>query len=181
MITHRLCLALGWFLCFRYHLVGDGAAVEVGAFVLFVHSDQPVDVSVGRRGAFQRSVLLLKHRLRFGVLATFPRQERVPNFAILRRADTVSAQLHGWVLSVSPGQEGPNSSTSSACVVTRRVFAMARFGAWCFGTNAGHQPGFIGSGLWAWLGGWADSVGTILQIDGELLEPLCHCNSDGNQ
>lgn len=180
-VTHSLCLALGWFLCLRYRWTGDGAAVEVGAFVLFVHSDQPVDVSVGRRGTFQGSVLLLKHRLRFGVLATFPGQEVVPDLPIFQGTHPVSTQLCGWVLSVSSGQERPDSSTSSACAVRRGVFALARFGACCFGTNAGHQPGFIGPRLWAGFGGWADPVGAILQIDGELLEPLCHCNTDGNQ
>ncbi len=150
VLTHCFRLALGWFLRLRYHLigdVGDGAAAEVGAFILFVHPDQTVDVSVGRRGAFQRSVLFLKHRLRFGVLATFPRQKAVPNFSILRGAHTVSAQLSGRVLTISSGQERPNSSTSSAGAVSRGVFAVARFGARCFGTNAGHQPGLIGSWL----------------------------------
>lgn len=64
VVTHCFCFALGWFLCFRYHLTAaaaaaDGTAVEVGAFVLFVHPDQPADEGIGGRGALQLSVLLL--------------------------------------------------------------------------------------------------------------------------
>jgi len=176
--THHLGLALAWFLCFGYHLIGDGGAVEVGAFVLFVHSDQPADERVGRWRAFRGSVLLLKHRQRFGVLATFSRQEVLPNCAIFRGDGTTSTQLCGGVLPVSSGQERPDSSARG---VPRGVLPMTRFGARCFGTDAGHQPGFIGSRLWARFGGWADPVGTILQVDGELLEPLCHGDSVGNQ
>lgn len=120
-------------------MIGDGGAVEVGGFVLLVHSDQPVDEPVGGLGAFQRSVRLLDRRLRFGVLATFPRQEVLPNLPIFQGDGSVSTQL--GVLSVSSGQEGPDSSGR---VVARCVFAMARFGASCFGTDAGHRPGFSG-------------------------------------
>lgn len=141
----------------------DGTAVEVGAFVLFVHPDQPADVGIGGWGALQGSVLLLlllKHRLlALGVLAALSGQERVPNFSILLGAgDTGSAQLYGRIFSVSPGQERPNSSTtsrpsSSACAVGGGVFTQTRFGVCRLGTDAGHQPTFIGSGLGAGLGG----------------------------
>lgn len=126
-------------------MVGDGTAVEVGGLVLLVHSDQPVHESVARRGALQGSVLLLIHRLRFGVLATFPRQEVVPNFSIFRGTCAVPAQLCSRVFSVSPGEERSNSSASSSRAVSRGV--LSGFGACCFGTNAGNQPGSVGSGL----------------------------------
>lgn len=181
--TYGFCFALGCFLRLRCHCAGDGTAVEAGTLVLLVHSDQPTDVCVGRRRALNGSGLLIKHRLCFGVLATFPRQEVVPHFPIFRRAHAVSTQLYSRVLSVSSGQERPDSSTyssSSACAIRGGVFAMARFGGRRFGTDARHQTCFIGSRLRAWFGDWADPVGTILQVHGELFEPLCHCNSDGN-
>lgn len=162
VVTHCFCFALGWFLCFRYHLTAaaaaDGTAVEVWAFVLFVHPDQAADVGIGGRGALQLSVLLLllQHRLlALGVLATLTGQERVPNFPILLGA-TGPAQLYGRVLTVSSRQERANSSTSgspSACAVSGGVFTETRFGVCCFGTDAGHQSALIGSRLGAGLGG----------------------------
>lgn len=151
--TYGFCFALWLFGCFlrlRCHCAGDGTAVEAGTLVLLVHSDQPTDVCVGRRRALNGSGLLIKHRFCFGVLATFPRQEVVPNFPIFRRAHAVSTQLYSRVLSISSGQERPDSSTyssSSARAIRRGVFAMARFGGRRFGTDARHQTWFIGSRL----------------------------------
>lgn len=81
-VTYCFCLALRRLLDFWYHFIGDDAAVEIGAFVQFIDSDQPVDVSVCRRGTFHRSVLLLILRVSFGVLATFPREEIIPNLSV---------------------------------------------------------------------------------------------------
>lgn len=54
-----------------------------------------------------------------------------------------------------------------------------RFGARRFGTDA--EPGSVGPRLGARLGHRADPVGPVLQIYGELLEPLCHRGRGGEQ
>lgn len=144
--THSLGPTRGRFLSLGYHFTGDAAAAEVGTLVLRVHPDQPVHVRVGGRGFLQRSVLLLNRHLRLDVLATFPGQQVVPNFAISRGVGTVPAQLGGRVLSVSPGQKRADTSGTPGGAVGRGVFAVARFGADWFGTDAGHHPRF--AGLW---------------------------------
>lgn len=172
--THSLGPARACFVSLLPRFAGDGAAVEVGALVLLVHPDQSAHVRVGRGGFLQRSVLLLERHLRLQVLL-LPGQEAVPNLAVSQGDGAVpAAQLGGWVLAVPPGQERAHTSGGAAATRIRGggVLAQARFG-----TDAGHHSRFIGPGLGARFGCWADPVGAVPQVDGEVFEPLCHSSS----
>lgn len=145
--------------------MGDAAAAEVGACVQRVDADQPVDVGVC--GTPRGSEGLLALRLGSGVPAAPPGKQSVPNVSILGRTRAASTRIRRRVLAVLSGQERAHTSA-----VGRGGFVMDRFGAWRFGTDA--EPGSVGPGLGARFGRRADPVGPVLQVYGELLEPLCH-------